>query len=470
MLIIPQQLCTHAATIIILILLVEIGQITFATLGTLLSGASLKVSMQTAFSLTQIGEFAFIIAALGQQMGVMDPSLYPIAVAVSVITTFLTPFVIRLAEPAYNHLWPRLTPAIQQALQNYARQRNTPTQESLFRRLFKKITLTLLIYATLLSFLYILYFTYILPWLDNTIGQHIPTTLLKTIELTILLATSAPLLYAMLTAQRASQENKQMWHSTHFEKAKLLTLVMLRLLLPAIFVAYAISRTFTLTSSFVFLIALAIVIALLLSRRLRRNTAALTQQFNRNLSARERRAEEMRTISQQFTQSLAAYDIHLAEITLPPTSTLCGKNLRDLNIRNRSGATIIRIQRSGININIPGGNTILFPADKIILAGSDEQITAFRQLLNDSQRTQDTPHKRTHVRLQQFTITPTSPLLRHTIITAAIRDKAHCLIIAIERDGVLITNPEPTLTFQQGDIIVAAGETEQLNQFIQQNT
>ncbi|MBP5479588.1 MAG: cation:proton antiporter, partial [Bacteroidaceae bacterium] len=78
------------------------GQIVFGSLGTLLSGQSLRVSLQTGFSLVQIGEFAFIIAALGQELGVTDPSLYPIVVAVSVLTTFLTPYIMNLAYPTLD--------------------------------------------------------------------------------------------------------------------------------------------------------------------------------------------------------------------------------------------------------------------------------------------------------------------------------------------------------------------------------
>ena len=102
MMINPSLLVDYWLPILVITVVVIIGQILFASFGTLLSGQSLKVSLQTGFSLVQIGEFAFIIAALGESLGVMDSSLYPIVVAVSVITTFLTPFVMRGADPAFR--------------------------------------------------------------------------------------------------------------------------------------------------------------------------------------------------------------------------------------------------------------------------------------------------------------------------------------------------------------------------------
>ena len=96
----PSMILEYAVPILAITLTILLGQSIFGSLGVLLSGQTLKTSMQCGFSLTQIGEFAFIIASLGVSLGVTSNFLYPIVVAVSVITTFLTPYMIRLAEPA----------------------------------------------------------------------------------------------------------------------------------------------------------------------------------------------------------------------------------------------------------------------------------------------------------------------------------------------------------------------------------
>ena len=98
----PAMIVEYAGPIVVITLAVILGQSLFGTLGVLLAGQPLKTAMQCGFSLTQIGEFAFIIASLGVSLHVTSHFLYPIVVAVSVITTFLTPYMIRLAEPASN--------------------------------------------------------------------------------------------------------------------------------------------------------------------------------------------------------------------------------------------------------------------------------------------------------------------------------------------------------------------------------
>ena len=98
----PAMIVEYKYQILVIVLAVLLGQTIFGTTGVLLSGQPLKTAMQCGFSLTQIGEFAFIIASLGVSLKVTSHFLYPIVVAVSVITTFLTPYMIRLAVPAYN--------------------------------------------------------------------------------------------------------------------------------------------------------------------------------------------------------------------------------------------------------------------------------------------------------------------------------------------------------------------------------
>lgn len=94
MLIDPALLWEYKIPILILTLVVMTGQILFASFGVLLSGQPVKIAIQSGFSLAQIGEFAFIIASLGLSLGVTDNFLYPIVVAVSVVTTFFTPYMI----------------------------------------------------------------------------------------------------------------------------------------------------------------------------------------------------------------------------------------------------------------------------------------------------------------------------------------------------------------------------------------
>lgn len=466
MMINPSQLVEYAMPILILTVLVIVGQIFFGTTGTLLSGQTLKVSVQTGFSLTQVGEFAFIIASLGLSLKVTDESLYPIVVAVSVITTFLTPFSIKASEPVHAWLDRYLSDEVKLFLHNYAATRNTVTQRTTFQRLLRKVILSLFVYGILLSFLYLLFLNQVNPWLDSHIPTSIPQWVTRGIELLLLLSASSPLIYAMATAHRKSQESHELWHSGNFQKAQLLGLSFLRALVCIVFVAYAIFRMFSLTWGIVTAVAILLLIGILLSRGVRLGTIRLLSQFNENMSAREVNQNRKRSVSRSFSESLLSYDVHLAELTLPANSALCGRSLAQANVRSKSGVSIVCIERSGININIPGGTVVLYPGDHIIVAGSDDQIARFKQLMVVNTQSNATTHDAHHrVTLERFSIDKDSHLIGVSILHSHIREQAHCIVMVIEREGHLITNPEPNETFHEGDTITLAGETDSIRHF-----
>ena len=110
MMINPASLVEYWPSILIVAVVIIVGMIIFGTLGCWWGGETLKDAMMTGFSFVQIGEFSFIIAALGTKLNVTDPAIYPIIVAASVLTTFLTPYIMKAAEPCYNLLYKHASP------------------------------------------------------------------------------------------------------------------------------------------------------------------------------------------------------------------------------------------------------------------------------------------------------------------------------------------------------------------------
>ncbi len=468
MMINPSLLVEYWLPIAVITLVVIVGQIFFASTGTLLSGQSLKVSLQTGFSLVQIGEFAFIIAALGQSLGVTDKSLYPIVVAVSVVTTFLTPFVMKGAEPTFRFLNAHLSDGTRMFLENYSRNRNTVTEQSTFQRWLRRVLLTIFVHFVIVAFIYLLFFRVLNPWIEQLLQNIVPLWLMDGAALLLLLLITSPFIYAIAHAGIRSKESYELWHSSNVERAKLIAVYLVRIVISISLVAYAIFRIFSFTWGVVAGVAILIVVLITLSSRVRKNAHSLANRFTGNLTAREKSAEKNRAVSRRFEGKLLDYDVHISDFLLAPESTFCGRSLMQLDIRNNSGVSVVRIVRGGININIPGGRTVLYPGDKIVVAGSDEQIARFQQMLDRSihKRSKDEQQARTHVTLERFTVTPDNPLIGTTLMQSGIREQAQCIVMGIERDGRLITNPDPTLQFQEGDIVIAAGETERIKQFV----
>lgn len=466
MMIAPAQLVAHWPAIAVITLVVIVGQIVFASAGTLLSGQTLAVSLQTGFSLVQIGEFAFIIATLGQTLGVTSPDLYPIVVAVSVVTTFLTPFVMRGAGPACRFVNAHLSEGARLVLDNYARSRNTISNEATWKTLLRRVLVSLAINGIILAFADALYLRYAAPFLASILPAFLPLWVVHAVQLAILLALTSPLIYALATAHRHSPEAVTLWRSGHVQKAALIAIALLRFAVALAFVVYAVTRLFSITSAVVLAIVLIGALLVVFSRHVRRQSIAMQQQFAANLTARERRDEQHRAVSRRFAASLLDYDVHLGEFRVDPRSTYCGQALSELKIRECTGTSVVRIVRSGFNVNIPGGDARLYPDDLVIVAGSTQQLADFEHWLSASIRPSDPTANRAHVALHRFTVTADSPLSGVSILQSHIREQAHCIVMGIEHaDGTHVMNPEPTLRFTPGDTVIVAGETERINAY-----
>jgi CPA2 family monovalent cation:H+ antiporter-2 len=472
MMINPELLLQYWLPIVIITLTVIIGQIIFASLGTLLSGQSLKVSLQTGFTLVQIGEFAFIIADFGQTAGVTESSLYPIVVAVSVITTFLTPFIMRLADPAENYLNKHLSPGIKLFIENYAQRKNTVSSDSIWKTYLRKVGVTMIVSGIITAFIYLVYFRAICPfilskatWLNSFLMPDTALLVMKIIALVIIIGSCSPFIYNIASRHRNSKEAKILWNSGNGQKAWLAGLLLLRILIGVGVVSYAIVRIFTLTSGMLIGISLLLIVIIMMSRSVKRRSRGLEEQFNKNLTAREVSADKRRPFTKAFESSLLPYDIHISTFTLPADSSFSGKTLSQLNVRKHSGVSIVRIIRAGVFTNIPGGSKHVYPGDQIVVAGSDEQIDKFKQMI-DGSIMKEKPDTREHVTLENFTLEEGNPLIGRSIIESNIRNEAHCIVMGIKRGNDYLMNPEPQEVFEPDDIVIVAGETELLKQFI----
>ena len=332
----------------------------------------------------------------------------------------------------------------------------------------RKVLLTIFVHFIIIAFIYLLFFRVVNPWLEEVLPNMVPDWLVGGVELTFLLLITSPFIYAISHAGGHTKEAHELWHSGTFQKARLIAVSLLRIIISVNIVAYAIFRIFSFTSGVVAAVAILLVLAMMMSRRVRQQAHAMATRFKGNLTAREKIAEQHRAVSRHFEGSLLSYDVHISDFELDLNSSFCGRSLMQLNIRERSGVSVVRIVRGGININIPGGRTVLYPGDKIVVAGSDEQIARFSQMLDESihKRKKGEPQSRTHVTLERFTITSGNQLIGTTLMQSGIREQAQCIVMGIERDGRLITNPDSTLQFQEGDIVIAAGETERIKHFV----
>lgn len=461
MLIDPLLLWEYKLPILILTLVVMVGQICFASFGVLLSGQSLKIAIQSGFSLAQIGEFAFIIATLGLSLNVTDHFLYPIVVAVSVITTFFTPYMIRLAEPAYKIVNRVIPKPWMRFLERYSSGSNTIRQKSTWNKLLKSL---LRIVATYTSVTLVLIFIWI-QIIAPLIIQKLTGMRGDIICLVLILAIIAPMLRAIMMKKNHSEEYQQLWNDNKYNRGPLVSLIILRILLCIGLVMLPVTHFLNIASGITLAVAAAVITIVIFSQKLKKQSILMERHFFSNLAAREKEQERKAPINQRFANHLLERDLHLADFEVKQNSPSMGKTLKELNFRQKCNVNIVTIIRGGNRINIPGGEERLYPLDKLVVVGADNDLEHFRKYLEERYRQSNLTHPESEteeVNMEQFTITEGSRLIGRTILESGIRDKAGCLVIGIERGTTSIKNPPPATLFEEGDIVWIVGEYDKV--------
>ena len=463
MMIQPDLLIEYLVPICILTILVIIGQIFFGSLGVLLSGQPLKIALQSGFSLTQIGEFAFIIASLGVSLKVTDDYLYPVIVAVSVVTTFLTPYMIRMATPVYQLIDNYLPSSIKLMLNRYSSGSNTVKHKSTWNKLLKSMLLDVILYTVLTIFSIIIFFTYVNPIIrENILGFKGAL-----LSLSIILAIILPFLWAIIMKKNHSPEFLKLWNDSKFNRGPLVSLIAIKLLLCASILMPVIVHIFNVASGVGFIITLLILLMIILSKKLKKRSLSIEKRFIDNFNGKTTDSNIGSPLTDNILKSLPFNDLHLMDFVVGQESSIVGRSLKEINFRQKYGINIVSIIRGERHINRPRGEERLYPFDKIIIVGTDEELDLFQEIIQKQDkeyRDQLAQSFNNNIKIEQFNIEPDSPLIGRSIQQSDIRDKNACLILGIERDGKSMMNPPSQTVFKENDNVWVAGEYRQIVQ------
>lgn len=449
---------------------VIVGQIFFASCGFLLSGQTLKTSIQSSFCLTQVGEFAFIIAILGTNLGLLDKYVYPVIVAVSVITIFVTPFIMKVAMPFYNYLDRKLTPKQKLFLERTSLNAGVSVHnENMWQKLLMSILRFVGVYSVIIIFILLIYCKYLLP-MAVKMGFW-PKTLL--VAFTILLL--APFLRAIIAKKNHSREYKFLLASNKTNIAPLFVLSGARFMLAIFFVAFLLFKTYSGATGVLFSLSTVLVLIMFFSRFLKMYSIRLERRFFSNLNQREYEADKQEKAGQVFRNArlssrLQAYDLHLSSFEVSPESMLCGLTLIQSDFRRRYGVHVVSIIRGKHRINIPGGTECLYPFDKVLVLGSDKQLAEIESMFQSVPSLEDENLNEKEVSLEQLEISKDNPFVGKSIRECGIRDNSKCLVVGIERDSESMMNPDVQTQFQAGDVIWIVGERERIRHLMQTDT
>ncbi len=424
------------------------GMILFGTFGMLITGQSLRIAMESGFSLTQIGEFAFIIASLGMSLGVLDPTIYPIVVAVSVLTTFTTPYFIRMADPVYGFVERHLPKRMHFLIERYSENANSESETRvLWASVLKRYVWRILLYSSVVIAIMLLCLKYVEPLLlefSPGWGRFITSVITLLLMAPFLLALAMP-------ASRKTERERLVAANAHFD-VPLIVMTIFRLLLALGFIIYAISAIHSMRIGWIVGLLIFVVMLCTFSGRLRKRLQHMEMRFFDNLNERELR--------RSGKNNNLVSDMHLAFITVGYGCPFVGDRLMDSNLRKKYGVNVASIQRGGHTLLVPNGAMRIFPGDTLGIIGTDDQIESILPVIeriDDSEP--DTPAM-ADVKLTKVQLSATSELIGKTSATGQLRDKYKVLLVAIQRPDGTYMHPDGTTLFEAEDVLWIVGSSE----------
>ena len=464
MLVDPKILVEYAVPIILLVMTILIGQSVFGTFSFMLGGESLKSAMRCGFSMAQIGEFSFIIASLGLSLGVISDFLYPVVVAVSVITTFLTPYMIRFATPVYNNLEHRLPNKLINSLNSLSMGNHQHQHgQNLWKKLLTQMTINTVVYSILTSATIVMMFTFVLPFMRGIMPGWELHWYANGVTGVLTVLVIAPFLRAMVMKKNRSPEFRALWDESSRNRMPLIFTIVVRAIIAIAFIFYICNFLSRFTNALMITIGVIVILLIIFSRWVKHRSITLERLFVQNLRSRDIAAQVYGKKRPLYAGRLLDRDIHIADFEVPSDSMWMGQTLKQLNLGKKYGVHISSILRSGWRVNIPDGDFMIFPGDVLQAIGSDEQFSVFREALENERLGVDPNAEKRIMQLHQLIIDHNSPFLGKTLIESGIRDLYSCMVIGLEEGKQNLSAFPPNRKFEEGDIIWLVGEQESLN-------
>ena len=457
MLVDPAVIAAHWLPILILTVVTIIGMTIFGSLGALVSGRGLNTAVHTGFSLAQLGEFSFIIAGLGVSLGVMRGFIYPVIIAVSVITTFTTPYMIKAATPVCNFLYKKMPVKLLAKLDPTPDSgRTSAMEQSLWKSLLRSYFLRVLLYSVILLAIFLGSKLY----LDKLLVQLLPDAadaLRNAVSLAVTLVLMAPFLYGLaVNGHDIKHAAVQLMKEKDSNKWPVLALVFLRIFIAIAFVIAAFLLHYQLSYWSLLLIVLAGIAFFIVARRSVHQFNGLEERFITNLNQKEE-YERMRTpIASGVRSKMKGHDVAAESVTISPNSEYAGKKLKDIPFRQKYGINIAKVIRGSKRILIPSPEEFIYPYDEVLAIGTNEEVKHFVEEMNaeDDQRIS---YETDDFVLDAFELQKGCYLDGKKLKDTNMRQHG-CMVVGVERNGLSLMSPKPDFVFEAGDFVWLAGE------------
>ena len=461
----PGVIASQWLPILLITVVAMAGILFFSSTGALLAGAGFDTAVHSGFTLAQLGEFAFIIAALGCSLGVMRDFIYPVVIAVSVITTFTTPYMIKAADPAVkwlNKVLPKSFLDKVNSTSNDDFKSQTSEEKDVWKSYLGQVFLRIGIYTILLLAIFMGGDLFLGKFLEGRFGAWSPETR-KLLSVVITIAVMIPFLYG-LTLRNSSIRKGQsdLVKMRHSNMWTIMSIDILRILIAVAFILAVITEHYSLSWVVLLLIVIALASFAFVIQNTLSNRFTMEDRFFENLGANEEREKKLSPITASVRENLDKYNVHIESVTLSPDSQFVGQELRHLPFRKHVQVNIVKISRGSQSIVIPSGDTPVYPYDTLLAVGTEQQLNDFKEIMKGEVTDINPGYKgEGAVEEEEFVIRPilvddTSFMNGKTLRELSLRGLG-CMVICYLRDGELVTNPSPDEPLMKDDLVWLAG-------------
>ena len=453
MLLDPALLLQYWVPVLCITCVVILGKSVNVTIGSMLAGKDLKQSIQAGMSMSQIGEFSFIIAALGLSFKVTSSYLYPIAVGVSVITTFTTPYMIKLAGPVYNIVTKLLPRKWKQNLDRYSSGAQILPAESDWKIVLRSYLSNILINSVIIIALILLSSIYLAPFIIDGTGSKLFGEVLSVL---LTLVIMSPFIWALTIKKLGKLAYTNLWLDKKYNRGPLVLLEILRNVLAVILLFILLSQFFSPVISFVVALVVMVVVLQIFAKRMQTFYNRIEHRFLTNLHARDQIA------GVNESNNISPWDAHLAYFSISPNAGYIGQRLEALEWREQYGINIARIERGNQILDVPSKNERLFPYDRISVIATDEQLQTFRTIVERTLDSIEFPVSQKEVSLHKIIVDNHNHLKGKTIRNSNIREMTSGLVVGIERNSNRILNPDSSTQFEWEDVVWIVGDKKRI--------
>lgn len=463
----PQIIVQYWKPVLLLTLIVTFGQPFLATLGVLISGRPLKTSIRAGMSLSQIGEFAFILASLGASLGVMREFIYPVMVAVSVITTFITPYFMKLSAPFSEWLEDHIPPKVMTFLNQYSASSQRVSNKSEWNKLLQVVIIRIVMYTILAVAINIGVYKLVYPLLLDNV-THLSELTVKWISTILTILCMFPFLYGLaINKGKVSATFEKLWYDKRSNRGILVAIILFRVFLSIALCVSVFFNYFPFSYWVLFAGVIAFVLFIIISRSDIVRFEKMENLFLSNLNEKDNLERKKRPITTSLKDKMPGYNINIDKIVVSPNAPFIGQSLMEIPFHQEFGVNIVKIIRGNKIITLPPSQERIYPTDILYAIGTEEQMTRFVDSM-DYYTGEELPEDDLDVVVTSILLSEKSQLANRIIAQSEVRNYG-CMIIGVERGEDSVMNPPADFTMLPDDIIWLVGDKKNLDKIIEIN-